>query len=80
MRWIDQLAVTLVLAIPATILPTAFRLLSVEYALGIVWGAVLLLFALGLLIQLGLLQKTPDEVRVVGQFDSSPMTVAPNRG
>jgi len=70
MHQLDQLAGALVLAIPATVLATTFRLLSVEYALGIVWAAGLLLFALGLLVQFGLLQETPDEVRVVGRSDS----------
>jgi cytochrome c biogenesis protein CcdA len=56
----DRLAPALVLAIPATVLATAFRLLSIEYALGIIWAAAILLIAMGLLLQLGLLQQTPD--------------------
>jgi hypothetical protein len=38
----------MVFAIPATALATVFRWLSVEYALGIVWAAILLTFALGI--------------------------------
>jgi hypothetical protein len=49
------LAAALVLAMPVTVLATAFRLLSIEYALGIVWAAVLLLFALGLSLATGLI-------------------------
>ena len=49
------LAAALVLAIPVTVLATAFRLLSIEYALGVVWAAVLLLFALGISLATGLI-------------------------
>jgi hypothetical protein len=73
MHHLDQLAGALILAIPATVLAGAFRLLSVEYGLGIIWAAVLLLFALGLLVQLGVLQETPDEVQIVGRSDSGPI-------
>jgi uncharacterized PurR-regulated membrane protein YhhQ (DUF165 family) len=55
----DRLVFALIIfAIPATVLATVFRWLSVEYALGIVWAVVLLTFALGIsrLMQ----EPTPD--------------------
>jgi hypothetical protein len=48
------LAAAFVFAIPVTVLATVLRLLSIEYALGIVWAAVLLLIALGLSLATGL--------------------------
>jgi hypothetical protein len=45
----DRLVFALIVfAIPATVLATVFRWLSVEYALGIVWAVILLTFALGI--------------------------------
>jgi hypothetical protein len=44
----DRLVAALILAIPATIPATVFGWLSLEYALGIVWAAFLLIVALGL--------------------------------
>jgi hypothetical protein len=44
----DRLVAALILAIPATVPATAFGWLSLEYALGIVWAAFLLIVALGL--------------------------------
>jgi hypothetical protein len=43
-----KLAAALVFVIPVIVLATVFRFLSIEYALGIVWAAVLLNMALGL--------------------------------
>jgi hypothetical protein len=55
----DRLVFALmVFAIPATALATVFRWLSVEYALGIVWAAILLTFALG--IWKVMREPTPD--------------------
>jgi hypothetical protein len=52
----DRLVAALILAIPATVPATVFGWLSIEYALGIVWAAVFLIFALGLWT---MLQRTP---------------------
>jgi hypothetical protein len=52
----DRFAFAMVFAIPATIPATLFGWLSIEYALGIVWAAVFLTVALGLLT---MRQRTP---------------------
>jgi hypothetical protein len=57
----NGLAAALVLTIPAMVLATAFRLISVEYAIGIVWAITLALVVLGLSLQLGLLRQTPND-------------------
>ena len=46
-----KLAAALVFVIPVIVLASIFRFLSVEYALGIVWAAVLLLMALSLALE-----------------------------
>jgi hypothetical protein len=49
-----KLAAALVFVIPVIVLATVFRFLSIEYALGIVWAAVLALMALGLALAIRL--------------------------
>ena len=44
----DWLVFALIAAIPASVVATAFRWLSIEYGLCIIWAAVLVTFALGL--------------------------------
>jgi hypothetical protein len=63
----DRLIFVLVLAIPATIPATVFRWLSIDYALGTIWGAFVLIVAVGFLTVWQRAKSDLPESNIVGR-------------